>query len=64
MMSRIDMPALISKLPPFTTLPESETTRVPRVFSTPSFAYSAPPMSMIGGTVVIVSTLLTTVGDA
>jgi len=51
-------------LPPFTTLPESETTRVPREFSTPSFAYSAPPIAMIGATVVIVSTLLTTVGDA
>ena len=36
----------------------------PRVFGTPSFAYSAPPMAMIGGTVVIVSTLLTTVGAA
>ncbi len=64
MMSRSDMPASISKLPPFTTLPETETTRVPRVFGTPSFAYSAAPISMIGGTVAIVSTLLTTVGDA
>ena len=32
--------------------------------ATPSFAYSAPPIAMIGGTVAIVSTLLTTVGAA
>ena len=64
MISRSDVPASISKLPPFTTLPETETTREPRVFGTPSFAYSAPPIAITGGTVVIVSTLLTTVGDA
>ena len=31
---------------------------------TPSVAYSAPPISMMGGTVVIDSTLLTAVGEA
>ena len=30
--------------PPLTTLPDSEKTRVPVEFATPSFAYSAPPM--------------------
>ena len=37
---------------------------MPREFGTPSFAYSAPPIAMIGATVVIVSTLFTTVGAA
>jgi hypothetical protein len=47
-----------------TTLPESENTRVPAEFSTPSDAYQAPPCSTIAGTVAIVSTLLIRVGDA
>ena len=34
------------------------------MFGTPSFAYSAPPIVITGATVAIVSTLLTTVGDA
>ncbi len=51
-------------MPPFTTLPESEKTRVPAEFSTPTFAYSAPPISTISGTVAIVSTLLMRDGDA
>jgi hypothetical protein len=51
-------------LPGRSTLPEREKTRVPVELSTPSFAYSAPPISMIGVTVVIDSTLLTAVGDA
>ncbi len=37
---------------------------MPVEFSTPSFAYSSPPISTIGGSVAIVSTLFTTVGDA
>ena len=51
-------------VPGAATLPETETRRVPREFSTPSFAYSAPPSSSTAGTVAIVSTLLTIVGDA
>jgi hypothetical protein len=51
-------------LPGFTTSPESENTRVPVEFSTPSFAYSAPPSSNTDVTVVIDSTLLTAVGAA
>ena len=37
---------------------------MPVEFPTPSFAYSAPPIAMIGGTVATVSTLLTRVGEA
>ena len=37
---------------------------MPDEFSTPSFAYSAPPIAMIGGTVATVSTLFTSVGEA
>jgi hypothetical protein len=35
---------------------------VPVEVSTPSFAYSSPPIAMIDGTVVSVSTLLISVG--
>ena len=37
---------------------------MPVEFSTPTFAYSSPPMAMIFGTDATVSTLLTSVGDA
>ena len=37
---------------------------VPVEFSTPSFAYFAPPISITVGTVAIVSTLLISVGEA
>ena len=37
---------------------------VPVEFSTPNFAYSAPPISSTGVTVVIDSTLFTAVGEA
>jgi hypothetical protein len=45
-----------------TTLPESENTAVPGEFSGPILANSAPPSSMIAGTVAIVCTLLICVG--
>jgi hypothetical protein len=52
-------------LPPLTTLPESEKTRVPdESGGTPIAAYSFAPSSMIFGTVAIVSTLLISVGAA
>ena len=47
------------------TLPERQKTRVPvESGGAPICAYSAGPISRIFGTVVIVSTLLISVGDA
>ena len=59
-------PSAPRNCPPLTTLPDSEKSRVPEECwsGAPSFAYSAPPSSMIFGTVAIVSTLLIRLGDA
>ena len=43
-------------------LPQAEINLVPVDLPTPILAYSAPPISMIGTTAAIDSTLLTTVG--
>ena len=62
MISREEIPSGISKLPGFLTLPETDTSFVPVEPCVPIFAYSSPPISMIGGTVASVSTLLISVG--
>ena len=62
---RTVMPCGSSYAPGRSTLPERQKTRVPvESGGTPIFAYSAGPTSSTFGTVVIVSTLLISVGDA
>ena len=51
-------------MPGFSTWPETQTMRVPPERPTPSSANQAPPLSMMKGMLLRVSTLLTTVGDA
>src|SRR5882762_9200552 len=52
----------ISYTPGLLILPQAESSLVPVDFPTPIFAYSSPPILMIGTTAARVSTLLTTVG--
>ena len=62
---RTVIPCGSSYAPGRTTLPERQKTRVPvESGGAPIFAYSAGPTSRIFGTVVIVSTLLISVGEA
>src|ERR1051326_3626122 len=55
-------PSSTSYTPGRFTLPLTVSNRVPGDFSVPSFAYAAPPLLMIHGTVARVSMLLSSVG--
>ena len=52
----------ISYTPGLLILPHAEINLVPVDFPTPIFAYSSPPILIIGTTAAKVSTLFTTVG--
>ena len=52
----------ISYTPGLLILPQAEINLVPVLLPTPIFAYSSPPILMMGTTAANVSTLFTTVG--
>src|ERR1700760_1450957 len=54
----------ISYTPGLLILPQAEISLVPVDLPTPIFAYSSPPILMIGTTAARVSTLFTTVGQS
>src|SRR5215471_6014695 len=62
MMSRIVGPNGVSYTPGRTTWPETQNSRYPEEIDVPIRAYAAPPVRIISGTLMSVSTLLTTVG--
>ncbi len=61
--SRMVMPMGTSASPPRLIFPASANTLVPRLFSVPTDANAAPPLSRIHGTLAYVSTLLMLVGS-
>src|SRR5579875_54743 len=62
--SSTEMVMSISYTPGLLILPQAEINFVPVDFPTPIFAYSSPPILMIGTTAASVSTLFTTVGQS